>query len=156
LAGVSFAEPLKRERIFFKGWSLDMLATFEEVDLLPGRDVWFIGYPENRFDTVHNLPLLRKGCIASIPTVDFNSAKEFVIDAQVFFGSSGSPVFGILDGKYRLLGVVSQTMIRNNQLQKAPSNVLSTQEVLGLGIVIKSTLVKELIDIVVEKAKSTM
>jgi hypothetical protein len=138
--------------IYCKNIHPDVIASFMEDDLLPGSDVWFVGYPENRFDTVHNLPLLRKGCIASIPTVDFNDAKEFVIDAQVFPGSSGSPVFGILGGKYKLLGVVSQTMLRNNQLQKAPVNTLFTQEIIGLGLVIKATLVKELVDIVVQGA----
>lgn len=38
-------------------------------------------------------------------------------------------------------------MIRNNQLQAVPtSSTYVTQEVLGLGIVFKSTTIKELID----------
>lgn len=36
---------------------------FDPIDasiLLPGSEVLFIGYPDNRFDIVHNLPILRK------------------------------------------------------------------------------------------------
>jgi len=122
-----------------------MFSDFSEDDLLPGADVWFIGYPENRFDTFHNLPILRRGYIASIPKVDFNAKKLFVIDAQVFPGSSGSPVFTALGGKFKLLGVV--TLIRNEQLQAVPTEVaLGVQQILGLEIVIKATVVKELID----------
>jgi hypothetical protein len=104
--------------IFFKSLFPEMLSDFSEVDLLPGLDVWFVGYPENRFDTVNNLPLLRRGYIASIPKIDFNSKKQFVIDAQVFPGSSGSPVFASLGGNFKLIGVVAETMIRTNNYKR--------------------------------------
>ena len=140
--------------IFYKNVFPGMLSDFSEEDLLPGTDVWFIGYPEDRFDTVHNLPILRKGYIASIPKVDFNAKKQFVIDAQVFPGSSGSPVFNIIGGNFKLIGVISQTMIRHGQLQAVPTGVsLGVEQILGLGIVIKATVVKELIDYVVNKVK---
>lgn len=85
---------------------------------------------------------------------------EFVIDAQVFPGSSGSPVYIDLtfenfkngqivvgQGKLKLLGIVAMTMIRNNTLQAIPTGTnYITQEVLGLGIVFKSTAIKELVD----------
>ena len=91
---------------------------------------------------------------------DFNGQPEFVIDAQVFPGSSGSPVYidltfenfkngQIVVGqrKLKLLGIVAMTMIRNNTLQAIPTGTnYFTQEVLGLGIVFKSTAIKELVD----------
>mgnify|MGYP003291781313 CR=1 FL=1 len=46
-----------------------------------------------RYDKKNNLPLVRTGTIASHPRKDFNGLPQFVIDAQVFPGSSGSPVF---------------------------------------------------------------
>lgn len=134
-----------------------MFSDFSEDDLLPGADVWFIGYPENRFDTSHNLPILRRGHMASIPKVDFNDKKQFVIDAQVFPGSSGSPVFTVLGEKFKLLGVVTETMVRNEQLQSVPIGVaLGVQQILGLGIVIKATVVKELIDHVTKEIKVSL
>lgn len=113
-----------------------------------GSDVIFVGYPENRYDVVNNLPLIRRGSIASMPNVDFNGKGQIVIDAQIFPGSSGSPVFVDWDGKYSLLGVVSQTMIRHSQLQTLPANVpkVGVEQMLGLGIVIKQLHVRGLID----------
>ena len=158
LACINISVITRPERnIFYKNLHPEMFSDFSEDDLLPGADVWFIGYPENRFDTSHNLPILRRGYIASIPKVDFNAKKQFVIDAQVFPGSSGSPVFTALGGKFKLLGVITETMIRNEQLQAVPTNVaLGVQQILGLGIVIKATVVKELIDHVTKEIKVSL
>jgi hypothetical protein len=143
--------------IFYKNLFIEMFSDFSEEDLLPGIDVWFIGYPENRFDNIHNLPLLRRGYIASIPKVDFNGKKQFVIDAQVFKGSSGSPVFAALKGNFKFLGVVGSTMIRNEQLQAVPTGVaLGVQQMLGLGIVIKATVVKELIEHAIKEIEKSL
>ena len=123
----------------------------EHIDLnklLPGSEVSFVGYPDNRFDTAHNLPILRKGYLATLPTVDFNGLKQVLIDAQVFPGSSGSPVFIILDGKYRLLGVVTQTMVKNAELQTIPADYsLGVEQTIGLGIVLKTELVLQLLQV---------
>ncbi len=132
----------------------ELISDFSEPDFLPGVAVWFVGYPENRFDSQHNLPILRRGYVASIPTIDFNGAPQLVIDAQVFPGSSGSPVFASLGGKFKLIGVVSQTMIRNQQLEPVQTAATQgVQQILGLGLVIKAPLVRELIDTVAEKIR---
>ncbi len=116
---------------------------YEKVAL--GSDVLFVGYPNDYYDTVHNLPLVRKGTLASMPNIDFGGVGNIVIDAQVFSGSSGSPVFVDWDGKYRLLGVISQTTEG-----RTPSGFPA---VLGLGIVIKQRLVRELIDHAIDRVK---
>ena len=137
---------------FYKHIYLEMFSTCDEAELLPGNEVWFIGYPENRYDVIHNLPILRKGFIASIPHIDYNGKKHIVIDAQVFPGSSGSPVFTNIDGKYRLVGVISETMIKNQKLQEiAAISDSQVQQIIGLGLIQKSTLVKELIDNVISE-----
>lgn len=137
-----------------------MLATFKEEELNVAQSIYFVGYPDNRYDIANNLPLIRTGIIASNPKLDFNGSKQFIIDAQVFPGSSGSPVYIDLiyenfkngqivlgERKVKLLGIVAMTMIRNNELQAINTNTkFITQEVLGLGIVFKSTAIKELID----------
>ena len=144
--------------IFYKSFFPEMLADYTEKELVPGAEVWSIGYPENRFDTVHNLPILRHGHIASVPAIDYNGKKQIVIDAQVFPGSSGSPVFAALGGKYKLIGVVTETMIRHEQLQAMPTGnvALAVQQVLGLGIVLKSQLVKELIDLATSRIREAL
>lgn len=153
---------IKCDDIFFKGIDYNMLADFNEDFLSVAQNVEFIGYPDNRFDMKNNLPLIRSGIIASYPKVNFNGEPMFIIDAQVFPGSSGSPVMINLSFEHwktgnifigdkqqiKLLGVVAATMIRNNRLQSVNSvqPQLGTQEVIGLGIVYKSTALKEIIE----------
>lgn len=151
---------LMPEKLFFKAVGYDMLASFEEPELSVAGNVYFVGYPDDRYDAVHNLPLIRTGIIASHPKLDYNGAPSFIIDAQVFPGSSGSPVFidlaseniknGIISpgGNVKLLGVVAQTYIRNNRLTSVNASAiqLGTEEVLGLGVVFKATALRELID----------
>ncbi len=133
--------------VFFKHLYEQHFASLEEPKLLPGLPVWFVGYPEDRFDTIHNLPLLRSGVIASYPAVDFNGNPHIVIDAQVYPGSSGSPVIADLNDEPKLIGVVSETMIRNQRLEPVTSNVDSVQQVIGLGIIIKVSEVRRLVQI---------
>lgn len=139
--------------VYYRTIEPEMISDFSEPNFVPGLDVWFIGYPANRFDVTNNLPLLRKGYVASIPKVNFNSKDQLVIDAQVFQGSSGSPVFTVIDGKFKLIGVVTETMIRHGALQTIPAlnTGLGVSQTLGLGIVLKSTLLNELIDAAVGK-----
>ena len=148
------------DQLYFKAVSYDMLATFTEPELSVAENVYFVGYPNNRYDITNNLPLIRTGLIASHPKYDFNGKPVFIIDAQVFPGSSGSPVYidltyenmkngQIVVGKrdIKLLGIVSATMVRNNRLQAIPTGTnYVTQEVLGLGIVFKATAIKAVID----------
>lgn len=131
-----------------------MLATFDEPDLIAGKDVWFIGYPANRYDTTNNLPLMRHGYIATIPTTHFQGREQFVIDAQVFPGSSGSPVFTDINGKIRLIGVVTETMIDYQEVESiAVASVPAVQRILGLGLILKSTLLPTLIDTALERVR---
>ena len=119
---------------------------YEKVAL--GSDVIFVGYPAGFYDVANNLPLLRRGAIASVPDVDFNGKGQIVIDAQVFRGSSGSPVFVGHGDRYLLLGVLSQAVFLNSELQIVPANMqqVEVEQALGLGIVIKQRHVQELID----------
>ncbi|WP_299431625.1 serine protease [uncultured Aquimarina sp.] len=143
----------EENNVYFTYLQPKMISDFTEDNFIPGLDVWFVGYPANRFDVSNNLPLLRKGYVSSIPKVNFNAKDQFVIDAQVYQGSSGSPVFSGINGKFKLIGVVTQTMIRHGILQTIPTlqNGLGVEQTLGLGIVLKATLLNELIDAAVAK-----
>lgn len=130
----------------------------DEIDyesIPPTTRVVFVGYPDGRFDVVNNLPLVRSGSIASLPTVDFNGKGQIVLDAQVHQGSSGSPVFVMIKGRYYLLGVISETMVKHQILQTVTVNItsLGVQQVIGLGIAIKQRHVRELIQFAVEQFK---
>lgn len=149
------ASQISHTDAFYRNLNDPFLDEIDFSKVMPSSDVIFVGYPENRFDVHNNLPLVRKGSIASLPIVDFNGKGQIVIDAQVFQGSSGSPVFVAYGGRYYLLGVVSETMIKHSQLQTLPANIqqIGVQQILGLGIAIKQRHVKELIDHAVEEFK---
>lgn len=143
------------ENVYFKYLDKGHLNPIDYNAVAPGSEVIFVGYPEDRYDTVNNLPLIRTGSVASIPDVDFNGRGEVVIDAQVFPGQSGSPVFVRSGRLSALLGVVCQTMVKNSQLRALPTNMhrVGVEQILGLGIVIKQRHVIELVDHTVGKIR---
>lgn len=137
----------------------EMLATFSENEINIASTVFFVGFPVI-YDTKNNLPLMRTGIISSHPAFDFNGLPQFVIDAQVFPGSSGSPVFvdltyeklkynnlDLSKREYKLIGVISQTIARGNVIKELPAtSTCIAEEIMGLGIVVKSTKIRELLD----------
>ena len=58
---------------------------------------------------------------------------------------------------YILLGIVTETMIRNNELKFIKtSNIPSIEEVIGLGLVFKTKTINELIDIAISDIRNKM
>jgi hypothetical protein len=129
-------------------------------------DVVFIGYPNGMWDTLNNLPIVRRGTTATPAAVDFEGHPHFLIDASVFPGSSGSPVFLYNTGMYaqkdggtvvgsrlHFLGAVSSVYFReydgsieSRPVPTAESPVAVVREMLDLGVVIKARAITETID----------
>ena len=61
-----------------------------EIDI--AEEVFMIGYPNGLWDSVNNMPIIRRGTMATNISLNHNGKREFVIDAACFPGSSGSPV----------------------------------------------------------------
>jgi hypothetical protein len=123
---------------------------FEVKQLHPGSAVKFVGYPNGFFDTVNNLPILRSGTIASIPDINFMGKPQILIDAQVFPGSSGSPVFVSFDGKYKLIGVLSSAVFKALDFHKREISEEENSvpiEWLGLGILFTTDTLREVYEI---------
>jgi hypothetical protein len=70
------------------------------IEMVAAQNVTMIGYPNGLWDTVNNLPLLRRGITASHPAIDFCGKPELVVDMACFPGSSGSPVVQLDEGWY--------------------------------------------------------
>ena len=128
-------------------------------------DVLFIGYPNGMFDRANNLPVARRGVTATPATVDYESRPIFLIDASVFPGSSGSPVFLYNIGSWRsttavvagdrvvFLGVLASVFYREEdgtiELREVPTQIqphVSVKQMIDLGIVYKARTVQENIE----------
>lgn len=94
----------------------------------PMEDIVFVGYPNGIFDTKNLLPVARKGMTATPCYLDFEGHKKFLIDASVFPGSSGSPVFIYYRGghsdkqgtfisgnRYHFIGIIAKVFQRIEQ-----------------------------------------
>lgn len=106
--------------IFYKNITDELLTDLNYNGIRAGKEICFIGYPENIFDTKNNLPIFRHGCIASIPQINFEEQPQFLIDAHVLHGSSGSPVFTVVRDQYKILGILSAGMIKSEKLKEIP------------------------------------
>ena len=79
---------------FFRSVSTSMCATSSVLqEFEPIEPVTFIGYPSGLYDSASFLPIVRQGYAATAMDVDYEGKPTFLIDASVFPGSSGSPVF---------------------------------------------------------------
>lgn len=92
--------PLLREAeasqrtFFFISLDHKLLLTDEDLRGLGAlEEVLMIGYPNGIWDSINNMPILRRGVTATHPNLDYEGRREFLIDAACFPGSSGSPVF---------------------------------------------------------------
>jgi hypothetical protein len=129
-------------------------ATLRTLDAL--EEVLFVGYPSGVWDHVNLMPILRRGTTATPIALDFEGRPEFLNDAAVYPGSSGSPVFiyqpDLLrpnqSRKFLFAGVVAAVFFREeaNQLVPGPvpANTYGTvmgSEMIDLGLVIKAQAV---------------
>lgn len=87
--------------IFVRGIDAAFVPTEEQArDLFPMEDVIVVGYPDAISDKKNNVPVFRRGITATPFYLDFDGKREFLIDATIFPGSSGSPVFLLNQGSY--------------------------------------------------------
>lgn len=128
-------------------------------------DITFVGYPNGIWDNFSKLPVVRKGTTATPIGIDFEKTPKFLIDASVFGGSSGSPVYLYNSGQYTtnqgimvgnriyFVGVVAAVYQRTayNEIvaMPIPTNVqpMAIQnEMIDLGIVYKASTVVETVN----------
>ena len=155
---------------FFRSVAPELCLTSEsEKDLDSIEEVTFVGYPSGIYDQKNLLPVARKGTTATPPAVDYNGLPAFLIDASVFPGSSGSPVFiadkglhvarsgNVVLGKPRLLclGLVAAVHVRKREgqlFQLETAVGVSIDEPLDLGIVYKSSTFEACVQPLLDRA----
>jgi hypothetical protein len=59
----------------------------------PIEEVLVVGFPDGYSDSTNNIPIFRRGVTATPVSLRFENKKQFMIDAAIYHGSSGSPVF---------------------------------------------------------------
>jgi Trypsin-like peptidase domain len=69
-------------------------------ELTAVEEILTVGYPVGIWDRVNNYPIFRKGITATHPANNYEGREEFMIDAALFPGCSGSPVFLYNVGNY--------------------------------------------------------
>jgi len=59
--------------------------------------VLMVGFPNGIMDEANNLPVVRRGTLATHYKADYLGQTNFVVDIAAFGGSSGSPVFALFE-----------------------------------------------------------
>lgn len=156
--------------------NVDLLYRYVNSSMIPNEEqakdldavesVTFIGYPNGIWDSKNLLPIARRGTTASPIEVDFENTPRFLIDASVFGGSSGSPVFILNQGSYGsksgsltlgdrlyIVGVIAAVFYRThlNEIIAVPIPVqirpmAQQQEMIDLEIVFKARTVVETVE----------
>ena len=129
-------------------------------------EVVFIGYPIGIWDTKNLLPVVRNGITASPITIDFRGEPQFLVDASIFPGSSGSPVFLYNPGIYAdksggtvvgtrlyFLGVIASVFFQEDvneiRIRSIPTldvPVAVSRQMIDLGVVFKASVIIEVIE----------
>jgi V8-like Glu-specific endopeptidase len=154
---------------FFRSVSPEIcLSAAREQELDAIEDVTFIGYPSGLYDSKNYLPILRTGTTATPIGVDYEGAPAFLIDASVFPGSSGSPVFianrgtylarsgnVVVGGRVICLGILAAVHTRQVQgsVDLLPSRLVAAfNEPIDLGVVYKARCIDECVQQVLQRA----
>lgn len=136
----------------------------EHIDAL--EDVVLVGYPNGICDRANNIPIMRRGVTATPVHLDYEGMPAFLIDASVFPGSSGSPVFLYNSGGWSdrgksfmagnrlcMLGILAKAFYRRSDgtlsFEEIPASlrpVVKAQEMIDLGVVYKAQTVIETIE----------
>lgn len=89
------------DNLFYKALR-DLIPTQADLKSLDAiEEIVMIGYPTGLWDSVNNMPIVRRGITATPVYLNYEGKREFVIDAACFPGSSGSPVLVCDVGGFR-------------------------------------------------------
>ncbi|PWB77149.1 MAG: hypothetical protein C3F08_10355 [Candidatus Methylomirabilota bacterium] len=172
VAALNVTEAIVKQGIQGAWLPLDLLSTPERLkneNITVGDEIFLLGYPNAIFDARNASPILRTGVIATVPSEGyaFNDALKkqfglpdridgFLIDANVFPGSSGSVV--VLKQQSTTIGPRGETLVSG--AKKVPyilgivsgsipiaDTALGTTQRMGLGIVYSSEAIRAVVEL---------
>ncbi len=151
--------------VYFRAIPTSMFADASSIETLePLEEIIFVGYPVGLYDERNLLPITRQGITATHPAIDYQGRPIFLIDASVFPGSSGSPIFlhkpGLsLNGRQLsltrqnvFLGVVAEAVALNDastveEVVQQRERVVRFSQMIDLGVVFKARAILETMDV---------
>src|ERR1035437_228187 len=171
IAVVNVTGSIQQENIQGAWLPFELFATPEKLtneNITVGDEIFLLGYPDAIYDPRNAYPVLRVGIIATVPTEGyaFNESLRkryglpdkidgFLIDANVFPGSSGSVV--VLKPQATTIGPQGETVV--SAAKKIPyvlgivagaipitDTALNSTQRMGLGIAYSAAAVKAVID----------
>jgi len=171
VAAVNVTDEVVKQGIVGTWLPLDLLSTpqrLKDENITVGDEVFLLGYPSAIFDVRNVSPILRTGVIATVPTEGFafndrlrkqfglpDRIDGFLVDANVFPGSSGSVV--ILKQQPTTIGPDGATVV--SAAKKIPyilgivsgsipinDTALGTVQRMGLGIVYSAEAIRAVVD----------
>lgn len=124
----------------------------EEVAVQVGEDLIVIGYPLGLHDGAYNLPIVRRGTLASFYPIPFEGEPYFLIECRVHSGCSGSPVLtrpgGIMQARGARLSLYLSRgiyLLGVNSARVGKERAAKGEEPLGLNAVWFTYLIPEII-----------
>ena len=139
----------------------DNLPSNSQLEIEVSSDIIVASYPRGFYDNVNKFPIVKSGIISSAWGRNFNGKPMFLIDAQLFPGSSGGLVISkptniaMIDGKlmynkvkqFVLLGVYSGEPIQRYNPVEIGDITVVRKSSYGLGNVWYSSLIHDIITI---------
>lgn len=97
---------LLQKQLHYVTLNADLIPTSDYIQNSFSRieDITVVGYPDGIWDSINNIPITRRGITATPLQIDFEGTPRFLIDAAIYGGSSGSPVFVFNQGSYSIPG----------------------------------------------------
>jgi hypothetical protein len=145
----------------------DLLAGDEAMqtqDLCPGEELYCLGFPLGLESNPAGFPILRSGRISSFPVYPSKRAPQILLDARVFGGNSGGPVFFDLEGRRKfgtgsssldwrgIAGVLSQDISHVQQIDDYFESS-TRRDPLGIAVVVPAQFIKETIELMMREKK---
>lgn len=144
-------------QVFYRAIEQSLFPSKEQINKFSAIEkILFIGYPSGLYDSINSIPIVREGITATPIWNNFADKDNFLIDAGVYPGSSGSPVILFNQGSYAdgdgivigtrllFLGILNESLITKKTEKQQPY-------FLGLGNVINSFAVQRFISDAIKK-----